>query len=67
VTRLKWNLDLVCLEIVLILKQDRCMVCTEQTINSKVIWTHPLELLGNMGLVESHFSPFRDSVSVGVR
>ena len=25
--RLKWKLGLICLEIVLILMQDRCMVC----------------------------------------
>ena len=29
---LKWKLDLVHLEIVLILKQDRCMVYAEPTI-----------------------------------
>ena len=27
----------------------------------------PLELLGDVGLVESRFSPFGDSVSVGAR
>jgi hypothetical protein len=32
VTRLKWKLILVYLEIVLILTQDRCTVCTERTI-----------------------------------
>jgi hypothetical protein len=26
-----------------------------------------MELLGDMGHVESHFSPFRDSVSIGAR
>jgi hypothetical protein len=30
-------LILVCLEIVLILTQDRCMVCTECTIGSEII------------------------------
>jgi hypothetical protein len=30
-------LILVCLEIVLILMQDRCMVCTECTIGSEII------------------------------
>jgi hypothetical protein len=33
----------------------------------KSFWTHMIELLGDVGLVESHFSLFRDSVSVGVR
>jgi hypothetical protein len=28
---------------------------------------HPIELLGDMGHVESHFSPFGDSVIVGAR
>ena len=30
-TRLKWKLILVLLDIVLILTQDRCMVCVERT------------------------------------
>ena len=30
--RLMWKLDLICLEIVLILMQDRCMICKEHTI-----------------------------------
>ena len=30
--RLKWKLGSVCLEIVLILMQDRCTVCMEHTI-----------------------------------
>ena len=28
---------------------------------------HPMELLDDMGLVESRFGPFADSVSVGAR
>ena len=32
VKRLKWRLGSVCLEIVLILMQDRCTVCMEHTI-----------------------------------
>jgi hypothetical protein len=30
-------------------------------------WTHPIELLGDVDLGESCFSPFGDSVSVGAR
>ena len=37
VMRLKWKLDSVCLEIVLILTQDRCIVCAERSIGSEVI------------------------------
>jgi hypothetical protein len=32
VKRLKWNLGSVCLEIGLILMQDRCTVCMKHTI-----------------------------------
>ena len=41
VTRLKWKLDSVYLEIVLILMQDRCTVSTECIIGSKVILDAP--------------------------
>jgi hypothetical protein len=58
VTRLKWKLMSVHLEIVLILTQDRCTVYPEHTIDSEMFWTHQIEL-------ESHFGPFGDSVSVG--
>ena len=66
-TRLKWKLILVRLEVVRIFTQDRCMVCAERTIGSKTFLTHPMEFLGDMGHVESCFSPFGDSVSVGAR
>ena len=37
VMRLKWKLDSVYLEIVLILTQDRCTVCAERTIGMEVV------------------------------
>ena len=37
VMRLKWKLDSVCVEIVIILTQDRCTVCVERSIGSEVI------------------------------
>ena len=40
-TRLKWKLDSVHLEIVQILMQDRCMVCAERAIVSEVILDVP--------------------------
>ena len=40
-TRLRWKLDLVHLEIVLILTQDRCMVYAEPTIPLEVILDTP--------------------------
>jgi hypothetical protein len=30
----------------------------------KLFWTHPVELLSDVGHVESRFGPFGDSVSV---
>ena len=65
--RLRWKLVSVCLEIVLILTQDSCTVCVERAIGSEIVWMHPMELLGDMGHVESHFLMFGDSVSVGAR
>jgi hypothetical protein len=41
VTRLKWKLILVHLEIVLILMQDRCTVCAKHTIGSEIILDAP--------------------------
>ena len=43
VMRLKWKLDSVYLEIVLIFKQDRCTVCTEHTIGLEIILVAPDE------------------------
>ena len=54
-------------EIVLILMQDSCTVCVECAIGSEIVCTHPMELLGDMGHVESHFFLFGDSVSVDAR
>ena len=58
------NLISVCLEIVLVLVQDRCTVCVKRTIGSEIIWTHLMELLGDVGHVKSHFGLFGDSVGV---
>ena len=41
VTRLKWKLISVCFKIVLILTQDRCMVCAERTIGSEIVLDAP--------------------------
>jgi hypothetical protein len=41
VTRLKWKLVSVYLEIVLILTQDRCTVCAKCTIGSEIILDAP--------------------------
>ena len=65
VTRLK--LVLVCFKIVIILMQVRWTVCVERTIGSESFRMHPMELLGDVGHVESHFSQFVDCVTVGAR
>jgi hypothetical protein len=44
-----------------------CMVCIERTIGHNQFWTHPMELVSDVGRVESHFSSFGDSVSVSAR
>ena len=40
-TRLKWTPILVLQDIVLILMQDRCMVCIERNIGSEIILDVP--------------------------
>jgi hypothetical protein len=55
------------LKIVLILAQNRCMVCTKYTIGSQIVYDAPDGLVCDMGRVESRFSPFGDSVSVSAR
>ena len=60
--RLKWKLDSVRLERALILTQDWCTVCVECTIGLEITLDAPMDLLGDVGHVESHFGLFGDSV-----
>ena len=39
--RLKWKLNSVCLEIVLILTQVRCTVCAKRTIGPEIVLDAP--------------------------
>jgi hypothetical protein len=55
------------LEIVVILTQDRCTVCTKRTIGLQIVFDAPDGLISDMGHVESCFSSFGDSVSVSSR
>jgi hypothetical protein len=41
VTWVMWNLVLVCLEIVLVLVQDRCTVCAKHNVGSEIILDAP--------------------------
>ena len=47
--------------------QYRCTLCVERTIGLEISLDAPDGLLGDVGLVESYFGPFGDSVSVGAR
>jgi hypothetical protein len=67
VTRLKWKLNSVCLEIVLFLMQDSARFAPNIPHAHKSFWMHPMELLGDAGHVESRFGLFGDSVSVSAR
>jgi hypothetical protein len=60
-------LTLVRLGIVLSLMQSRCTVCIDVRQALKSFWTHPRELIGDVGHVESCYSLFGDSLSVGAR
>jgi hypothetical protein len=62
-----WNLILVYLETMLVLVQDRFMICTKHTIGSEIIFNAPDGTHGDVGHVESHLGLFGDSVSVGAR
>ena len=66
-TRLKWKLDSVHLDRVLILTKDRCTVCVECTIGLEIILDAPDDLLGDVGHVESRFGPFGYIVSISAR
>jgi hypothetical protein len=43
---------------VLVSVHDRCTVCAERTMSSKIILDTPEEHLGDVGHVESHFILF---------
>jgi hypothetical protein len=57
-------LVLVCLEIVLFLTHDRCMVCVEPTIGSEIILDASDGFLGDEAQVDAHFGLIRDSANL---
>jgi hypothetical protein len=61
----KRNLILVYLEIVLILAQDRCMVCIPWAW--KCFWSHPMEVLGDEGQVEARFGLLGEGVNLDAK
>jgi hypothetical protein len=56
----------VCLEIMLILTQDRCTVCVKCTTGLDIVLDAHDELLGDVSYVESRFSPFGYYVNVSL-
>ena len=63
----KWNPVLDRLEIVLVLVEDRCMVCAKRTTGSDIIFNAPMVLLGDEAQVEAPFSPSGESVNLDAR
>jgi hypothetical protein len=60
-------LVLVCLEIVLILMKDGCMVCMNVPQARKSFWTHLMVLLGDEAQVDACFGLFGDSANLDAR
>jgi hypothetical protein len=50
---------------VLILMQDRCVVCAKRTISSEIILNSPDGSPRRVGHVEYRFGPIGDEVTVG--
>ena len=57
-TKHNWKLILFCLEIVLILTQDRCTVCTELTIGLEIVLDTPDGTPRSRGSFGISFGPF---------
>jgi len=55
------------LEIVLVLVQDRCMVCAKHTIGLDIVFNAPMVLLGDEAQLEARFSPCGDSANLDAR
>ena len=62
-----WNPISIHLETVLVSVQDRCMVCAKSTRGPKIIWMHPMVLLGDVDRGETCFGPFGDSANPDAR
>ena len=62
-----WNPRLVCLEMVLVLVQDRSTVCAKRTIGSNIIYDAPDGSPGDEAQLEARFGPFGDSANFDAR
>ena len=59
-----WNLTSFRLETVLVLVQDRWMVCAKCTIGLETVLDAPMVLQGDEAQVQAHFGLFRDCTSL---
>ena len=59
-----WNLTSFHLETVLVLVQDRCVVCARCTIGLQIILYAPDGTTGDEAQVEARFGPFGDSANL---
>ena len=66
-TRVMSHLVSICLEMVLVLVQDRCMVCAKRTIGPENVFNAPMVVLGDEAEVQACFGLFRDSTSLDAR
>ena len=66
-TWVMWNLISVCLETVLVLVQDRCMVCARHATGSEIVLVASMVPLGDEAQVEAHFGPFKHSANLDAR
>ena len=67
VTWVMCNLTSCSLDIVLVLVQDRCIVCAKRTVGSEIIWTHPIVPIGDEAQVEARFGPFEHCANLDAR
>jgi hypothetical protein len=63
----KWKLVSVYLEIVLILMQDRCIVCAKCAIGLQIVLGTPDQTRRCVGQVEAHCSLFGGSFNLDAR
>ena len=64
---LNWKLVSVCLEIVLILMQDRFVVCAKRTIGSEIILNAADGTPNDAAQVKAQFNPFGHSANIDAR
>ena len=62
-----WNLVLICLETVLLLVQDWCMICAKDTIGSEIILDTMMVLLRDDAQLDARFGQFGDSANLDTR